>query len=140
MSESLLPESLKDRVMSVSDFANITNDVLQRCGTAVVVGELTELKYYNHLYFKLSDEQSAIDCLMFKSALDKISFKLEQGQKIIVVGKSSLYAKSGHFRLIASHIYQEGLGALLARLEKLKLKLEKEGLFDPKRKRTLPFL
>lgn len=139
MSESLLPESLKDRVMSVSDFANITNDVLQRCGTAVVVGELTELKYYNHLYFKLSDEQSAIDCLMFKSALDKISFKLEQGQKIIVVGKSSLYAKSGHFRLIASHIYQEGLGALLARLEKLKLKLEKEGLFDPKRKRTLPF-
>ncbi len=135
----LLPESLREQVMTVSTFVRLTNDALLRLGTAVVAGEISEInKNYSHCYFKLKDENSSTECTLFRNYLKDVPFTLETGQQVIVVGKSSLYDKNSRFSIIVTKVYMQGRGTLLERLEKLKLKLQKEGLFDEKRKLPLP--
>ena len=107
-----------------------------------IEGEISNFKKHisGHLYFSLKDDKSLIKCVMFKGdAIHNIS-DLSEGQKVIAEGYISIYEKSGEYQLYVKKIKDDGLGDLYKAYEKLKIKLENEGLFDNKYKKDLPFL
>ncbi|HBI51856.1 MAG TPA: exodeoxyribonuclease VII large subunit [Ruminococcaceae bacterium] len=89
-----------------------------------------------HIYFTLKDERAAIRCVMFRSSAAYLKMKPEDGMSVIVRGNVSCYEAGGYYQIIAADIQEEGAGAQAAEFEKLKAKLEAEGLFA--RKRPLP--
>lgn len=91
-----------------------------------------------HVYFTLKDAQAQIACVMWKSTADRLKLKLEQGQQVNVSGDVQLYAPHGRYQIIVKSVEQAGEGALQQAFERLKAKLESEGLFDQDRKRDLP--
>ncbi len=93
-----------------------------------------------HLYFTLKDERSAINCVMFSSAYRRLRFKLIDGMEVIVRGRVNVYEARGAMQLYAEEMEPRGLGALQLAFEQLKQRLDADGLFDPSRKRPLPFL
>lgn len=93
-----------------------------------------------HLYFTLKDETACVKCVMFKSQAYSLQFKPVEGMAVSARGRISIYEKSGQYQLYVEAMEQTGLGVLYQAFEKLKQKLEQEGLFDPKRKRPLPTL
>lgn len=117
-------------ILTVSEFLNITDRAVKNFGTAIVQGEISELKQYSHLYFKIKDEFSCVDCLMWQSAVAKLDFIPKIGQKVQIHGQSSIYQKTGQFKLVAHTMTQLGLGQIMEKLRLLKEKLEREGIFD----------
>ncbi len=105
-----------------------------------VQGEIANLRdYQGHLYFTLKDEKSSIRAVMWRSNRKRISFVPNEGMQVILAGNVSVFERDGVYQVYVNYMEPAGLGALYAALEKLKQKLEKEGLFDSKRKRPLPF-
>ncbi len=107
-----------------------------------VEGEISNYKLHNsgHMYFTLKDKQSKISCIMFKSNCEKMKFVLEEGMKVTIKGYISVYDRDGQYQLYVNEIEPVGMGTLYLAFQQLKDKLEKEGLFDPTRKKTIPYL
>jgi exodeoxyribonuclease VII large subunit len=105
-----------------------------------VQGEISNFIAHSsgHLYFTLKDEGASVKCVMFKSQAWNLAFKPADGQAVSIKGRLSVYEKSGQYQLYVEEMEPVGLGNLYQAFEKLKAKLEQEGLFDPKRKRQLP--
>ncbi len=91
-----------------------------------------------HLYFTLKDETAAVKAVMFKGQASKLTFEPESGMKVIVRARVSLYDRDGAYQIYVDAMQPDGVGALQKAYEQLKAKLEKEGLFDDKRKKPLP--
>ncbi len=106
----------------------------------VVVGEVSNYRPHHsgHMYFTLKDEESRIDCVMFKSQASKVSFDVKNGDKVVVGGYLDVYPASGKYQLYAQTIELDGLGDLHKKFELLKVSLEKEGLFNSEHKKALP--
>ena len=106
----------------------------------VVEGEVANATYHSsgHLYFSIKDENSTIRCVMWRSSVAKMKFKIETGEHIVIEGSIGVYAPRGEYQLIARKIEPFGKGALALAYEQLKAKLEKEGLFDKDKKQELP--
>jgi len=83
-----------------------------------------------HQYFSLKDERAKISALMFKGAFQKLKFTPEEGMKVLIIGRISLYEASGNYQIYVEHMEPDGVGALYQALEEMKVKLKKEGLFD----------
>ena len=130
LSKSSISQDISPNAMTVSDFLKITDNALKNFGNALVVGEISELSNYRHLYFKIKDEFSSVDCVMWYSAVQALSFKPEIGMKVEIIGNSSVYQKTGQFKLMASSMRQVGLGYIMEQLRILQDKLQKEGIFD----------
>lgn len=130
LSKSSISLDISPNAMTVSDFIKITDNALKNFGNAIVVGEISELSNYRHLYFKIKDEFSSVDCVMWYSAVQALSFKPEIGMKVKIIGNSSVYQKTGQFKLMASSMSQVGLGYIMEQLRILQEKLQKEGIFD----------
>lgn len=130
LSKSSISQAISPNAMTVSDFLKITDNALKNFGNAIVVGEISELSNYRHLYFKIKDEFSSVDCVMWYSAVQALSFKPEIGMKVEIIGNSSVYQKTGQFKLMASSMRQVGLGYIMEQLRILQEKLQKEGIFD----------
>lgn len=130
LSKSSISQDISPNAMTVSDFLKITNNALKNFGNAIVVGEISELSNYRHLYFKIKDEFSSVDCVMWYSAVQALSFKPEIGMKVEIIGNSSVYQKTGQFKLMVSSMRQVGLGYIMEQLRILQEKLQKEGIFD----------
>lgn len=130
LSKSSISQDISPNAMTVSDFLKITDNALKNFGNAIVVGEISELSNYRHLYFKIKDEFSSVDCVMWYSAVQALSFKPEIGMKVEIIGNSSVYQKTGQFKLMASSMRQVGLGYIMEQLRILQEKLQKEGIFD----------
>lgn len=130
LSKSSISQDISPNAMIVSDFLKITDNALKNFGNAIVVGEISELSNYRHLYFKIKDEFSSVDCVMWYSAVQALSFKPEIGMKVEIIGNSSVYQKTGQFKLMASSMRQVGLGYIMEQLRILQEKLQKEGIFD----------
>lgn len=130
LSKSSISQDISPNAMTVSDFLKITDNALKNFGNAIVVGEISELSNYRHLFFKIKDEFSSVDCVMWYSAVQAISFKPEIGMKVEIIGNSSVYQKTGQFKLMASSMRQVGLGYIMEQLRILQEKLQKEGIFD----------
>lgn len=107
-----------------------------------VEGEISNLKYHSsgHIYFSLKDENSKINCVMFKSDAMSVDFKLADGIKIIVKCRLSNYVKDGSYQLYIKEISESGLGSLHIQFENLKKKLNEEGLFSEDHKKAIPKL
>lgn len=109
LSKSSISQDISPNAMTVSDFLKITDNALKNFGNAIVVGEISELGNYRHLYFKIKDEFSSVDCVMWYSAVQALSFKPEIGMKVEIIGNSSVYQKTGQFKLMASSMRQVAL-------------------------------
>lgn len=107
-----------------------------------VCGEISNYKYHysGHMYFTLKDDQSVLKCVMFKSAASTLAFTPENGMKVIIQGYVSVFERDGQYQLYAQRMQPDGLGSLHIAFEQLKNKLQNEGLFDTKYKKSLPAL
>ncbi|MBE6967060.1 MAG: exodeoxyribonuclease VII large subunit [Ruminococcaceae bacterium] len=105
-----------------------------------VRGELSNYKIYpsGHHYFTLKDDKCALRCVMFRSSAEKLRFRPENGLRVLVTGRVSVYPRDGAYQLYCSSLTPEGVGDLHLAFEQLKAKLEAEGLFDRARKKPLP--
>ncbi len=105
-------------------------------------GELSNFKRHvsGHWYFTLKDANSAIGCVMFRSAASGVRFVPRDGAQVTLTGSVGLYVKTGSYQFYADAMEPDGVGELYLRMEQLKKKLEKEGLFDPALKKPLPLL
>ena len=105
-----------------------------------VKGEVSNCKYHTsgHIYFSLKDESGTIACVMFAGARAGLSFRLESGQNVIVLGRISVYKRDGRYQLYAKEILLEGAGLLYERYEALKRKLDEMGMFAAQYKKKLP--
>jgi len=105
-----------------------------------VEGELSNFKKYpsGHCYFTLKDENSTIKAVMFASYARAVNFRPESGMKVIVRGRVSLYERDGAYQLYVTNMFLSGAGSYRIAFEKLKEKLEKEGLFRAEYKKQLP--
>ena len=106
----------------------------------VVKGEITSIKYHGtgHVYFSISDHNSKINCFLAKQRAMLLTEMLSDGDEVILTGQVSVYQKGGYYSLNVTSVEIEGEGALAAEFAKIKARLEKEGLFDPKHKKSLP--
>lgn len=90
-----------------------------------------------HQYFSLKDDNAKINATMFQGNFKKIKFQPEEGMKVLITGRISLYGPSGSYQIIVDSMQPDGVGALYQAYEQLKQKLQSEGLFDrPKRPLT----
>ena len=128
---------------SVSEISNALKRLVEDNFSSVRVrGEITGWKVATsgHVYFSLKDENSLISAVCWKGVAGKLPFKPEDGLEVICSGKITTYAGRSNYQLIVDFMEVSGSGALMALLEKRKIQLAKEGLFDEKRKKSLPFL
>ena len=105
-----------------------------------VKGEVSNCKYHTsgHIYFSLKDESGTITCVMFASARSGLSFRMQEGQNVIVLGSVSVYERDGKYQLYAKEIILDGAGALYERFEALKKELEEMGMFAAEYKQPIP--
>ena len=105
-------------------------------------GEISDFKKYSsgHWYFTLKDETSMIQCVCFRQYNMRLDFRPENGMKVVLTGAVGLYAERGQYQFYAESMTRDGVGELYLKLEALKNKLMKEGLFDVAKKRPLPLL
>lgn len=105
-----------------------------------VKGEISNFKlhYTGHMYFTLKDEHSLIKCVMFKSYTPHLSFMPKDGMKVNILGTVSVFERDGVYQIYCKAMKQDGIGSLFEAYEKLKAKLEEEGLFDKEHKKEIP--
>ena len=106
-----------------------------------VVGEISNLTAYHtsgHLYFSLKDDGGVVRAVMFRSSAQKLKFRPENGMRVIVHGRMTVYTPQGQYQLSCDSMEPDGLGSLAAAYEQLKNRLAAEGLFDQSRKKELP--
>lgn len=103
-------------------------------------GEISNFKAHSrgHLYFTIKDENTRINAVMFAGNASKLKFSPMDGTKVLVIGKVSVYEATGGYQIYVSDMIEDGMGNLYVEFEKLKKKLEQEGLFDPKHKKKIP--
>lgn len=107
-----------------------------------VEGEISNFKhhYSGHMYFNLKDKKGKIKSVMFKSDNVNLNFIPSEGMKVIATGYISLYEREGEYQLYIRFLKESGQGDLYKKFEKLKRKLEKEGLFLEENKKPIPFM
>ena len=130
-------------VFSVSEANNFIKALLDgvpQLQTIFVRGEISNYKCYpsGHHYFTLKDEGSALRCVMFRGMAAKLRFRPENGMKVVAFGRIGVFPRDGAYQLYCSELSAQGAGDLHVAFEQLKVKLEKEGLFDPAHKKPLP--
>ena len=105
-----------------------------------VKGEISNFKlhYTGHMYFTLKDENSLIKCIMFKSYTSYLQFMPKDGMKVIILGSVSVFERDGVYQIYCKAMKEDGIGSLYEEYQKLKAKLEKEGLFDDLHKKKIP--
>ncbi len=105
-----------------------------------IKGEISNFKkhYSGHLYLTLKDDGGVLKAVMFKSATLSLNFTPSDGMKVMARGRVSVYEASGAYQLYISEMIPDGVGELYIAYEKLKKKLEAEGLFDNAHKKPIP--
>ena len=130
-------------IISVTQLNNYIKGLIEEneiLSNVLVKGEISNLKYHpsGHIYFSLKDNESVIKCVMFSSYTNNLNFRLNEGDKIIVNGNLSIYLQGGSYQIYVKNIEKDGIGNLYLEYEKLKKKLENEGLFSVYHKKELP--
>lgn len=132
------------KVISVSQLNRYVKSLLEGDAnlTAVYIGgEISNFTNHyksGHLYMSLKDEGAVVKAVMFRAYASKLAFRPENGMKVVVKARVSLYEKDGAFQIYIEEMQPDGVGALQVAFEQLKKKLAAEGLFDGARKKSLP--
>ncbi|WP_283691556.1 exodeoxyribonuclease VII large subunit [Clostridium perfringens] len=134
---------MKLKTLSVGEVNNyvkklVENDFILK--NLNVKGEISNLKFHSsgHIYFSLKDENSKVNCIMFKNNAVNLDFRLEEGMKVEIKARLGVYHKEGTYQLYCENIKKAGIGELFEEFHKLKKELSEEGIFDEKYKRALP--
>lgn len=106
-----------------------------------LTGEISNfrLRPHAHQYFSLKDDHAKISAIMFRSAFDKVKFTPEEGMKVLVVGRISLYEPTGNYQIYIERMEPDGVGAFYQAYEQLKKKLAAEGLFQQTKRPLVKF-
>ena len=134
---------MSGKVYSVGEVAGILRELLEgdeRLSRIYVRGEISNYRPASsgHHYFTLKDGDAALKAVMFRREASRLRFRPENGMRVVVLGRVSLYPADGAVQLYAAEISPDGIGDLHIAFEQLKAKLQEEGLFDRARKRPLP--
>ncbi len=105
-----------------------------------VRGEVSNCKYHSsgHIYFTLKDSKGAVNCVMFAGNRSGLSFRLAEGQQVVVGGNVDVYERDGKYQIYAKQIVLDGAGLLYEKYERLKRELEEEGMFAQEYKQPIP--
>ncbi len=105
-----------------------------------VLGEISNLTIHGsgHIYFRLKDEQGIISAVMFRSSAAKLTFRPENGMKVMAKGSVSIFEKTGAYQLYVTEMKQDGAGDLYVALEQLKKQLAAAGVFAESHKQPIP--
>ena len=127
-------------VTEVNHLVKLLLDNEPMLANVAVQGELSNYKIYpsGHHYFTLKDPEGALRCVMFKGSAMKLRFRPENGMKVVVTGRISVFPRDGVYQMYCNALTPEGAGDLAVAFEQLKTKLHAEGLFDPEHKKPLP--
>lgn len=133
-----------EQVYTVSQVNSYIKSIIAReyvLGSIIIRGEISNCKYHSsgHIYFTLKDAGSRIACVMFAGSRRSLTFTLADGMSVLASGSIGVYERDGKYQLYVSSIVKDGVGILYDRLEKLKEKLSKEGLFNDIHKKPVPF-
>ena len=132
------------KVVSVGQLNRYVRMILERdekLAQIYISGEISNFTHHyqsGHMYMSLKDETAVVKAVMFRGHASKLVFKPENGMKVIVRARVSLYEAGGTFQIYIEEMQPDGVGALQIAFEQLKKKLEAEGLFDDRRKKPLP--
>ena len=105
-----------------------------------IVGEISNFKRYpsGHCYFTLKDSGAVLKCVMFRGKAMSMKFDPQNGDTVLAIGRITVYERDGVYQLYTDMLLQQGVGDLMVAYEKLKAKLEAEGLFSSERKQAIP--
>jgi exodeoxyribonuclease VII large subunit len=129
--------------LSVSELSGALKRTIESAfGQVRVRGEISGFKRHSsgHCYFSLKDENACMDAVIWRASAGALAFKPEDGAEVIATGKLTTYPGRSKYQIVVERLELAGEGALLALLERRRKALAAEGLFDPARKRRLPFL
>lgn len=137
------PMAFPSSVLTVSQlnrFVKSLFDGEKRFKSILLSGEISNFTYHSsgHLYFSLKDQDSVIKGVMFRSYAHNLAFLPENGMRVLVTGDVVVYEKSGVYQVSVYDMQPDGAGVLAIQFERLKQKLEQEGLFDPSHKVPIP--
>lgn len=106
-----------------------------------IKGEVSNCKYHTsgHIYFTLKDSKGQLACVMFAGQRSGLSFRMCEGQSVVVLGNISVYERDGKYQMYAREIHLDGTGALYEKYEQLKKELEEKGYFDAAKKKPIPW-
>ena len=130
-------------ILSVSQLNFYARSVMENnpvLSEVFVRGEISGLKSYRsgHIYFSLKDDKASVNAVMFRYNASRLKFVPEEGMKVIIIGKVSVYEERGQFQLYVQQMQPDGIGELAAAFSQLKEKLARKGLFDDKYKKEIP--
>lgn len=134
----------RENVLSVSDvngYVKQTLEALPIFSSLRVRGEISNFKHHvksGHFYFSLKDEDSVIKAVMFAREARSLNFMPEDGMKVVIKGRLSAYVRDGIYQIYVTEMTPDGKGELHAAYERLKKRLEEEGLFSEKYKKPIP--
>ena len=132
---------MSETMMSVSSLNTKIKSLLEATFMHTLVeGEVASVTYHTsgHLYFSIKDDKSSIKCVMWRSSVARMKFRIEKGMHIVVEGSVSVYTPRGEYQFQTVRIEPYGQGALALAYEQLKDKLKQKGYFDTQRKKAIP--
>lgn len=134
------PEPAVWSVSAITSYIRQLFEVDYRLRDLTVEGEISNLTWARsgHLYFTLKDAQAQLACVMWRASVERLIFRPQDGDAVRVSGQISVYEIGGRYQLYAASLLPAGRGDLALAFERLKARLEAEGLFDPAHKKALP--
>lgn len=132
-----------EKALTVTELTRRVKSLLEReIGTVWVSGEISNWRpaASGHAYFTLKDDTCQIDAVMWRGSLSRLRFDPENGLEVLACGQITVYERQGRHQIVVSDMLPRGVGALQQKFERLKAKLQAEGLFDPALKKPLPLL
>ena len=132
---------MSQSMMSVSSLNTKIKSLLEATFMHILVeGEVASVTYHTsgHIYFSIKDKESSIKCVMWRSSVAKLKFRIEKGMHIVIEGSVGVYTPRGEYQFYAVHVEPYGKGALALAYEQLKERLKEKGYFDAQRKKPMP--
>ena len=134
---------MNERIFSVSEVNRLLKTTIENMPELIniqIAGEISNFKKYasGHCYFTLKDSSSALKAVMFKGRTFSLKFAPKDGDKVIAIGKISVYERDGAYQLYTDLLFMAGIGDLMIKYEALKTKLTDEGIFLSEKKKDIP--